>query len=573
MNQVSIPRPEYPRPQLRRDSYLSLNGPWEFEMDAGMSGKERRFYERKSLSQEILVPFCPESELSGIGNKDFMQSVWYLKKVTLPWQGGKTILHFGACDYETDVWVNGKPAGTHIGGYSSFSFDITGLLQDGENIITVNARDDVRSGRQPRGKQSSQFYSHDCDYTRTTGIWQSVWLENVPYAYIKKLRQTPDVSGCALYLDLVTEDAHGLTVTAQAFYEGKQVGKACASVEGNLAKLKIDLDELHLWETGCGRLYELRVILGEDCVDSYFGMRSISYADGKLLLNGKPVFQRLVLDQGFYPDGIYTAPSDDALRRDIELSMDMGFNGARLHQKIFEERYLYHADRLGYLVWGEHGNWGLDISGKEGIGNFAPEWVEAVERDYSHPALIGWCPFNETQKDTDRSVLRFLCHLTKALDPTRPCIDSSGWHHTDATDLVDLHDYEQNPDIFRKKYDALMTEGGVVQDSDRGTYGREMTFVSEYGGIKWDFDKKGSGWGYGDAPKSEVEFLERYRGLTTALLQNRNMCAFCYTQLTDVEQEINGLYTYDRRPKFDPAVIRAINTQTAAIEEEENAGQ
>ena len=551
----SIPRPEYPRPQMARKEWMNLNGEWQFCLDQGRSGRERGLHEAASLPDTIVVPFCPESRLSGIGHTDFIACVWYKRTVSLPgeWTGSgrKTLLHIGACDYETQVWVNGQSVGTHTGGYISFSFDITAALKPGENQITICATDTLRTQEQPSGKQSHAYGSYGCFYTRTTGIWQTVWLENVPEAYIARLTYTPDIETGTLWIEAVCENAHGRALRAEARFAGEPMGQAQGTVSGRVARVALKLQKTILWSTDSPALYDLALTLGEDSVESYFGMRSIAFDGGKLLLNGKPLFQRLVLDQGFYPDGIYTAPSDAALEGDIRLSMDMGFNGARLHEKIFEERFLYHCDRLGYLVWGEHANWGLDISRPAAWRNFLPEWLEELERDVNHPALIGWCPLNETQENQDNDFVRFLVNVTRAYDPTRPVLDASGWTHVDGLcgALTDCHNYEQDPEKFAAQIDAK---------------GYPM-FVSEFGGIRWSDDA--GGWGYGEGPKSEAEFLSRYEGLVKALLSRPGVYAFCYTQLTDVEQEQNGLYTYDRKPKFDPAIVRAINTARAAIEE------
>jgi beta-galactosidase/beta-glucuronidase len=297
----------------------------------------------------------------------------------------------------------------------------------------------------------------------------------------------------------------------------------------------------------------------------------VSFDDCKMYINGKAVFQRLILDQGFYPDSIYTAPTDDALRGDIELSMAMGFNGARLHQKMFESRFLYWADKLGYIVWGEHASWGLSLSNPNGLERFLPEWLETVERDYSHPSIIGWCPFNETGDQhtiQDDSILATVYAVTKQLDGTRPVIDTSGYLHV-ITDIYDVHDYDQNTETFAARYAGVKTDEDVHRNYPlRERYDGQSYFVSEYGGIWWNPEQKDNkAWGYGERPRTEEEFLKRYEGLTMALLNHPGMCAFCYTQLTDVEQEVNGLYTYDRKPKFDPAIIREINMRKAAIEE------
>ena len=304
-------------------------------------------------------------------------------------------------------------------------------------------------------------------------------------------------------------------------------------------------------------------------MESYFGLRSARFDGQRFLLNGRPVFQRLVLDQGFYPDGIYTAPSDAELEADIDRSTAMGFNGARLHQKIFEERFLYHADRKGYLVWGEYPSWGIDPCRSDAALCMLPEWLEEIDRDRDHPALIGWCPFNETWKtaspQTHDRLLALVYQATHAADPTRPCIDTSGYTHV-LTDVRDVHDYAQDPAVFAAAYASLPEDGTYLDRMDGQRKAAEgfPVFVSEYGGIRWTDDP--DGWGYGDGPKTGEEFLTRLKGLTDAQLDNPCLFGFCYTQLTDVEQEQNGLYTYDRRPKFDPAVLAAVFGREAAVE-------
>lgn len=559
---TDIPRKEHPFPQFERTNWVNLNGTWQFEIDRGRSGTDRRLFEAKQLGSEITVPFCPESELSGIGDKDFMDCVWYKRKVTLPesFIGVRTILHIGACDYHTTVWVNGKEAGTHFGGYVSFSFDITDLLTEGENDITIRALDDTRSGKEPSGKQCFLYHSMGCHYTRTTGIWQTVWLESVPSSYIVSAKYYTSLDG-TVRIVAATKNGFGKTLAVKASFGGKTVAEGSALVRGDRTEIVLKIDEPMLWGPGTPNLYDLELSMGEDLVKSYFGIREISTEDHRFYVNGKSVFGRFILDQGFYPDGIYTAPTEEALRKDIELSMACGYNGARLHQKIFEPRFLYWADRLGYLVWGEHANWGLDIAGIDAWKSFPAEWLEALERDFNHPSIIGWCPFNETQGNQDNDLLKFVYDLTKSLDPTRPVIDTSGWVHVGGhCDMVDCHDYEQDPAKFKEKYDKLMT-GEPIEGTTQ-----DLCFVSEFGGTWWAPGVKG-GWGYGASPADMDEFLTRYEGLVSALLANDKLCAFCYTQLTDVEQEQNGLYTYDRRAKFPVDRLYAITSAKAAVED------
>ena len=436
------------------------------------------------------------------------------------------------------------------------------------------AADDNRQGKQPRGKQSERFDSHDCDYTRTTGIWQTVWLELVPTSYVKSVKYYPNCAAGTLAVQAELCGAGEFSV--EASFEGRFCGSACARGENGMVTVTLALSEIHLWEAGEGNLYDLVLRFGEDRVKSYAGLREIRIDGMRVLLNGRPVFQRLVLDQGFYPDGIYTAPDEKTLVRDIELSLTAGFNGARLHQKVFEPRFLYYCDRMGYLVWGEMANWGLDLSDPAALEVFQGEWLDAVTRDFNHPAIVGWCPFNETW-DRDRrkqidATLAMIYRVTKLLDPTRPCIDTSGNYHV-ITDIYDVHDYEQDPEKFGAHYEAFRTGGDfydLQREKGRQQYVKGLPmFVSEYGGIKWnpqgDVERA---WGYGQGPRTEEEFIARYRDLTDALLDNPNMFGFCYTQLYDVEQETNGLYTYNREPKFDMKLFAAINGRTAACEKE-----
>ena len=579
----NIPRMEHPRPDLCRSEWINLNGKWEFEIDNSVSGYERGFAKRTELSGSINVPFCPESRLSGVGNTDFMNAVWYRRDIEIPesWADKRVLLHIGACDYRTEIFVNGQKCGrTHNGGYTSFSVDITDKLVDGKGSVTVYAVDDTRSKSQVSGKQCVQLNSHGCYYTRTTGIWQTVWLEAVPKAHIVRYNPVSDVENGAVSIDVLTDGAVGAELTVEAFYRGKKMGEAGTRVAQRSTRLYVKLAEKHLWEPGEGRLYDLRFTLATpnstDTVEGYFGLREITLDRGGFLVNGKRVFGRFVLDQGFYPDGIYTAPTDEALIFDIEASMKLGFNGARLHQKVFEPRFFYHADRLGYMVFCETGNWGLDHTDPLKIYNFLPEWQEEMERDMAHPSVIGWCPFNETWDKEGRrqsnDFIELVYDVTHSIDPTRPVVTNSGSFPC-RSDLYDVHDYEQDPAIFRENYSKISE--GIINCQLMRRYGKsriwyskdQPVFVSEYGGIKWVLDEDNTAWGYGKSVNTEEEFLERLEGLTDVLLENKDIIAYCYTQLTDVEQEQNGLLTYDRRFKFAPERIYPILAKKSVIED------
>lgn len=567
---MNIPRSEHPNPQWERKNWRNLNGEWEFDFDFSKSAKEKELYKNGTLPRKITVPFCPESTLSGIGYTDFIPSVCYRKSITLSKEeiSGNVFLHFGAVDFHAYIYVNGKFADEHIGGYASFKVDITQFVNVGENTIFVIAEDDVRSLHQPSGKQSEKHSSYGCLYTRTTGIWQTVWLEFVPKDYVKSCKYYPDITNGIL---TITGEVIGCgELEFFASYEGKLAGNTKIKVNNGTFSAQLVLSELHLWEIGCGRLYDLEIKFGDDVVKSYFGMREVRLDGKKFMLNNKPVFLRMVLDQGFYPDGIYTAKDDATLKRDIQLSKDAGFHGARLHEKVFEKRFIYHCDKAGYIIWGEHANWGMDYTNAVAQGNFICEWAEILERDFNSPALIGWCPFNETwkyyEKNSDLRIIESVYKMTKLYDKTRPCIDTSGNYHLDKKEIHDVHDYEQDVVKFAQYYSEI--NNGIVNDQvrrkekDVQPYHGEPVFVSEYGGFKWPNDNE-SGWGYGNGPKTEEEFVERYAALAEILMSNPHIMGLCYTQLYDVEQEQNGIYYYDRTKKFGSETLEKLKAAMA----------
>lgn len=575
---------EHPNPQFAREKWQSLNGKWDFGFKiAGGKykfSKDERYAEtirlKAKYDYKINVPFCAESELSGIGYKNFINTVWYKRNVEIHAGKDLVFLNIGAADYLTTVLINGKSAGRHKGGYTSFRLDITPFIQDGENEIFILCEDNVKDPLVPSGKQSDRKKSYACSYTRTTGIWGNVYLEYVPKEHIKKFKIFPETNQCSTVISLELCGCADLSV--KAFYGEKETGSAKITAAAGNVIIGLPLSEKHLWECGKGRLYRLEITFGKDKVFSYFGLRNIRLDGYKFLLNEKSVFQRLVLDQGYYRKGIYTARNDDELKKDIALSLSLGFNGARLHQKVFDPRFLYFCDTYGYMVWGEYANWGIDYSNANALGEFLPQWLEAVERDFNHPSIIGWCPFNETwnyrgrkQKD---ELIRTVYETTKIADPTRPCIDTSGNFHV-KTDIYDVHDYRFDTEEFKRTYDMLkdgvLYEHVLKDNPGRQKYGGEPVFISEYGGIKWEADASVKSWGYGDDVKTEEEFVKRYTGLTAAITENPKILGFCYTQLYDVEQEQNGLFTYDRIPKFSADTyerIKEANTARAAIEDE-----
>ena len=604
---TSIPRPEHPRPQFFRPSWLNLNGTWQFEIDRGDSGLERGLRTRELIG-EIVVPFCPESELSGIGDTDFLEAVWYRRTVRVPaeWVGQRVLLHFGAVDHDTTVWVNDHEVGRHRGGFSSFTFDITDELFDGsggEAVIVVRARDTIHA-TQARGKQSRLYANHDCDYTRTTGIWQTVWLEAVPEVHLRRGRVVPQLGADAFAVELpVNASRTGWTASATLSDADGEVSTASVRVDLDRAPtvtLAVPAERRRVWEPADPHLYDLRLELRDadgqlvDQVHSYTGLRSVTIDGTAILLNGRRVFQRLVLDQGYWPQSLLTAPDDDALRRDIELSLAAGFNGARLHQKVFEERFFYHADRLGYLVWGEFGDWGARVNGdvtdnQQPTASFITQWLEVLARDVNHTSIIGWCPLNETHQVLhDRltqldDITRGMWLATKAADPTRPVLDASGYsHRVPETEVWDSHDYEQDPESFADNQAGLAAGDPYRNRRAEGEfslpYAGQPYFVSEFGGIWWNpdlLDSEGSdssgdgSWGYGQRVRDVEDFHTRFEGLTGVLLADPLMFGYCYTQLTDVFQEQNGIYRFDRSTKLDIDRVREAQQRPAAYEDSE----
>ena len=606
---MDVPRPEYPRPQFERSDWLCLNGRWAFEIDATDDGFERGL-RRRDLSGAITVPFCPESPLSGVGCTDFMAAVWYRRRVVIPgaWSGRRVLLHFQAVDDEATVWADGVEVGRHRGGFTPFACDL-GVAPPGGRTVTVvvRARDD-HLALKPKGKQSARPENFGCFYTRTTGIWQTVWLEAVPArCRLEQPRIVPDVGASRFVVDQpLTGDAGGLTVRAVL---GDAAGEVCRcerAAEADPAprlELPIPADRRRLWSAEDPHLYDMALELVAadgsvvDRAASYAGLRSVGFAGAAFQLNGRTIFQRLVLDQGYWPDGVMTAPSDAALRRDIELAMAAGFNGARLHQKVVEERFLYHADRLGYLVWGEFADWGCREDAEAGPvqrpgATYVAQWLEVLGRDVSHPSIVGWCPLNETCEALGErataldEVTCALFAVTKACDGTRPVLDASGYSHRVAeSDVYDCHDYDQDPASFRARHDGLLRGEPFVNAGRDGQawsvpWRGQPFMVSEFGGVWWHAeaapaaggDDRQQSWGYGARPKTVEEFYRRFEGLCAALLENPRMFGYCYTQLTDTYQEQNGLYTFDRRAKFDLARIRAVQQRPAAIEKESAHG-
>ena len=567
------PRPEYPRPQFVREPWLNLNGRWTYTFDPGKSGMQRGFAHSEGFDDEILVPFCPESRLSGVRYVDFIEMMWYHRAIQVPadWDGKRILLHFGGVDYESEVFLDGESVGRHWGGTSSFSYDITRHVTPGQtHNLVVYVRDETRSGVQPGGKQCPDYRSRRCHYTRTTGIWQTVWMEAVSPYGLQDVQIVPDLDGSRF---IIVPRFHAMRRGQRLRTTLREGDDIVAQVEGPASDgvaHTLPIEAPRRWSPQDPFLYDLafEVLDGDavlDTVRSYAGLRKIHVEGNQVYLNDDPIYLRLVLDQGFYPDGVWTAPSDAALKQDIELSMRAGFNGARLHQKVFEERFHYWADRLGYLTWGESSSWGIDLKDQVSARNFLSEWREIVVRDRNHPSIVAWTPFNETH-DTGDGRQHNRLHvdaydLTRDLDPTRPINDASGYVHV-KTDLWTVHTYQQDPALLREQ---LTPQDGKVMrrfPEREAEYEGQPYIVDEFGGVKWvpsaeqEYDE--SSWGYGDDPRTLEEFYARLEGLVGAILSFDHICGYCYTQLTDVEQEQNGIYNYDRTEKFDMERVAAI---------------
>lgn len=574
------PRPEYPQPQFEREHWLNLNGVWEFEFDDGNRGLDEDWaVGARAFSRRITVPFCFESKLGGIADTSFHPWVWYRRNVTIPaeWKGRRVVLHFGAVNYRAMVWINGRLAGRHEGGNVPFQFDISDLLKPGANNITVRAEDPPTDRYIPRGKQYWELKSAGIFYTRTSGIWQTVWLEGVGDSYLLRVRTTPALDGTVRFDASIARPAPDLEFVAAICYEGTEVARSSARAEGPRASAIALVSDPKLWSPGHPRLYDVTFELRRgsnvlDRVSSYFGYRSVITENGRVMLNRDSTFLKFVLDQGYWPESILTPPSDEAIQYDIRMAQAMGFNGARKHQKLEDPRYLYWADKMGFLVSGEMANAYLYDDGY--VERFTREWMEAVERDYNHPSIIIWVPINESWGVPDLSDprqqnhLKSLYPLTHSLDATRLVIDNEGWQHTDMTDLFALHDYARTGELLYERYKDLGKPGaripteGVAPLVPGASYNGSPFYLSEFGGIAFippGHEVPKEAWGYSGVEKTAGSAVERLRGLYQAIVRVPAWAGLCYTQLTDVEQEINGLMTYDRKPKFDVKAIREIN--------------
>ncbi|MEZ5426901.1 MAG: glycoside hydrolase family 2 TIM barrel-domain containing protein [Pyrinomonadaceae bacterium] len=578
----SVPRPEHPRPDLVRAQWQTLNGQWEFEFDDQNRGMAEGWYKApaRKFSRTIQVPFAFQTKLSGINDPSYHDVVWYRRTIDVPpdfrSRDKRVMLNFGAVDYEAIVWVNGERVGDHRGGHVPFSFDVTDLLKEGKNSVVVRAFDPSTDRTIPRGKQFWEPKSAVIWYTRTSGIWQPVWLEAVGIVHVKRLRITPDVDHNRVEIETIlnrpAEAGEKLRFTATIRNNPAAMTEISAETSGGANPLAtLHLNNQELWSPERPNLYDLRVeLIGADGsvadrVDSYFGQRKVHVYQGKVYLNNNPYYQKLVLDQGYWPDSTLTPPTDEAIKYDVEMAKKFGFNGARKHQKVEDPRWLYWCDKLGFLVWGEMAN-AFDIYNDEYIARFTDEWQQVIARDYNHPSIIAWTPINESwgvfKIATDRQQqdhARAMYYLIHSLDTTRLVQDNDGWEHTDATDIFGVHDYSGGSELT-ERYKILETDRTRVPRNGKDAtafgyqYNGSPIIITEFGGVPYRMDepKKSNEFGYGNVEPTKEAFLKRLDSTVTALRNNKAIVGYCYTQLTDVEQEINGLMTYDRRPKVSP---------------------
>lgn len=584
---------DYPRPQFVRKNWTNLNGNWKFRFDDDDLGEQEKWYLGFESEQTILVPFTYETKMSGIADETRHDHIWYERSFEVDGEkmkGHRYLLHFEGSDYLTRVWVNGRYAGCHQGGYERFSFDVSALVKNGGNQVVVKVEDSF-DAQQPRGKQKWLSENFGCWYIQTTGIWKTVWSEYVPVIRLDSVKMTPNPENGTLdviyEVDAAEKDlGQDLTIEACIRFGDVVINQSVVSIlrRKTPVSLNVFLNSsagmewgIRKWSPENPDLYDIEfkvrkngVVLDE--VFSYFAMREIRIDGPNILLNGEPLYQRLILDQGYWKDSHLTPPSEEALIEDLDKILMLGYNGVRKHQKIEDERFLYWCDVKGILVWSEMAA-AYEFS-DAAVEQFTKEWLEIVRQNYNHPCIIVWTPFNESwgvgnirTKKTEQSFTEAIYYLTKSIDPKRPVVVNDGWEHT-VSDILTLHDYEETGEVFGQRYGVWKNE---ILHSEKAHNRTKMAFakgfqyqgqpvmISEFGGIA--FDNEDSGWGYGKKVGSGEEFLKRFDSITTAVKKLPYVCGYCYTQVSDVQQEINGLMDAERNFKVDPEKIREINAR------------
>jgi beta-galactosidase/beta-glucuronidase len=638
----NIPREEYPRPDFVRDNYTTLNGEWDFGFDDDDLGLRLRWYDNtcndkrasgnetidQYFDKKIIVPYTYLCELSKVNDHDFHDIVWYRRKVLFKrtMTNSRFILHFGAIDHIADIWIDSDHVCHHEGGNTPIDIDVTDSVSNKEeHVITVRAFDDSFDFESTRGKQFWEKRSSGIFYTRTVGIWQSVWYEEVPGTYLKSVRITSDLDERMIEIDMKIEGSKDAKAGVSISLKGTKLLSDEIVIRNGRAKVKYWLDsaitldwhhqESWTWSPETPVLFDVEYTIEalnkdlevgsledfkdnpkydsppnlesdssqntndikadfdndsykdayKDRVKGYFAFRKINVVNGKILLNNRPYTMKMLLDQGYFRKGLLTAPTDDDLRKDIEYTKSMGFNGVRKHQKVEDPRFLYWADKLGLLVWGE-GPSSYEYS-QTAVERHTKEWLEILRRDYNHPCIIAWVPLNESwgvheilDREDEQAHSLALYYLIKSIDRTRLVISNDGWTHT-RSDIVTIHDYSGDRQELTERYADIdnikrLFPGGHALFARGYEYHGEPVMVTEFGGISYCKDGT-EGWGY-TAAGDEEDYLKRFRDVVEPLLKSENVQGFVYTQLTDVEQEINGLMTYDREFKVSPDKIREI---------------
>lgn len=579
---------DYPRPQFVRKEWENLNGEWNFIFDDNDEGETREYFKKFPLSGKIIVPFTYETKLSGIEDDTVHYIVWYNKKINIrkeQIENKKIILNFEGSDYKTKIWINGNYIGENIGAYSRFSFDIEKYVIEGKNDITIKVEDSL-SKDQPRGKQRYRKESWKCWYIQTTGIWKTIWIEWVSKKYLKgvKIISKTDKVILEVETNLLEQDIEKQKyyIETEISFNGQILNKTKKMIFNNYEKIELNIvkagikHDIQKWSVNSPNLYDITYKLYcedkvLDTVNSYFGIRDIAIKGNRIFLNNEELYLKFILDQGYWKESHLTPPNEDSLIKDIESVLAFGYNGIRKHQKVEDERFLYWCDVKGVLVWGEMANcYNFDDNS---LQNFTNEWIRVVKQNYNHPSIITWVPINESWGipevsicEKEQNFANSLYYLTKSMDNTRPVISNDGWEHT-ISDIITIHDYKQDDELLYQEYtdkdmkilNNLKEYNGKHKLFAKGyKYEGQPVIISEYGGIAINSKE---GWGYGKQVKDEKELIERFTKLTKAIKNIPYISGYCYTQLTDVQQEINGLMNEKRRYKVEPSIIRNINNK------------
>lgn len=579
---------DYPRPQFVRKEWENLNGEWNFIFDDNDEGETREYFKKFPLSGKIIVPFTYETKLSEIEDDTVHYIVWYNKKINIrkeQIENKKIILNFEGSDYKTKIWINGNYIGENIGAYSRFSLDIEKYVIEGKNDITIKVEDSL-SKDQPRGKQRYRKESWKCWYIQTTGIWKTIWIEWVYKKYLKgvKIISKTDKVILEVETNLLEQDIEKQKyyIETEISFNGQILNKIKKMIFNNYEKIELNIvkagikHDIQKWSVNSPNLYDITYKLYcedkvLDTVNSYFGIRDIAIKGNRIFLNNEELYLKFILDQGYWKESHLTPPNEDSLIKDIESVLAFGYNGIRKHQKVEDERFLYWCDVKGVLVWGEMANcYNFDDNS---LQNFTNEWIRVVKQNYNHPSIITWVPINESWGipevsicEKEQNFANSLYYLTKSMDNTRPVISNDGWEHT-ISDIITIHDYKQEDELLYQEYtykdmkilNNLREYNGKHKLFAKGyKYEGQPVIISEYCGIAINSKE---GWGYGKQVKDKKELIERFTKLTNAIKKIPYISGYCYTQLTDVQQEINGLMDEKRRYKVEPSIIRNINNK------------